>query len=39
MDRSFGKRIVSSEATEEEILHIRTGTLDQVEAIALLRAF
>jgi len=39
MDRSFGKRIISSEATEEEILHIRTGTLDQVEAIALLRAF
>ena len=39
MDRSFGKKIVSSEATEEEILHIRTGTLDQVEAIALLRAF
>ena len=39
MDLSFGKKIVSSEATEEEILHIRTGTLDQVEAIALLRAF
>ena len=39
MDRSFGKKIVSSEATEEEIHHIRTGTLDQVEAIALLRAF
>ena len=39
MDLSFGKRIVSSEATEEEILHIRTGTLDQVETIALLRAF
>ena len=39
MDRSFGKKIVSSEATEEEIHHARTGTLDQVEAIALLRAF
>ena len=39
MDLSFGRRIVSSEATEEEIRHIRTGTLDQVEAIALLRAF
>ena len=39
MDRTFGKKIVSSEATEEEIHYIRTGTLDQVEAIALLRAF
>ena len=39
MYRSYGKRIVSSEATEEEILHIRRGTLDQVESIALLRAF
>ena len=39
MDLSFGRRIVSSEVTEEEIRHIRTGTLDQVEAIALLRAF
>ena len=39
MDLSFGRRIVSSEATEEEIRHIRTGTLDQVEAIVLLRAF
>ena len=39
MDLSFGRRIVSSEATDEEIRHIRTGTLDQVEAIVLLRAF
>ena len=39
MNRSSGRKIVSSEATEEEIHHIRTGTLDQGEAIALLRAF
>ena len=39
MNPTCGRRIVSSEATEEEIRHIRTGTLDQVEAIAMLRAF
>ena len=39
MNPPCGRRIVSSEATEEEIRHIRTGTLDQVEAIAMLRAF
>ena len=39
MNPTCGRRIVSSEATEEEMRHIRTGTLDQVEAIAMLRAF
>ena len=39
MNRSSVKKLVSSEATEEELQHIRTGTLDQVEAIALVRAF
>ena len=39
MNPTCGRRIVSSKATEEEIRHIRTGTLDQVEAIAMLRAF
>ena len=39
MNRPSVRKIVSSEATEEELHHIRNGTLDQVEAIALVRAF
>ena len=33
------RKLVSSEATEEELRHISNGTLDQVQTIALVRAF
>ena len=39
MNRPSVRKLVSSEATEEELHHICNGTLDQVQAIALVRAF
>ena len=33
------RKLVSSEAAEEELRHICNGALDQVQAIALVRAF
>ena len=39
MHRPSVRKLVSSEATEEELRHICNGTLEQVQAIALVRAF
>ena len=39
MHRPSVRKLVSSEATEEELRHICNGTLDQVQAIELVRAF